>query len=76
MSQVIERARDSDTKIYRLRDGKNLLGHEALAAGGRNRRGQRTLNYHFQGRGRISDPAGWHLGFAAEAADPRPAGGG
>ena len=47
MSQVIELRNDSDTKIYRLRDGKELVGHE-LWLRADEIGGQRTLNYHFK----------------------------
>ncbi len=47
MSQVIELRNDSDTKIYRLRDGKDLVGDE-LWLRADEIGGQRTLNYHFK----------------------------
>ncbi|HTU25973.1 MAG TPA: NEW3 domain-containing protein, partial [Pirellulales bacterium] len=46
MSQVIELRSDTDTKIYRLRNGQELIGRE-LWLRAEEIGGQRTLNFHF-----------------------------
>jgi hypothetical protein len=47
MSQVIELRSDSDTKVYRLRNGQELVGRE-LWLRAEEIGGQRTLNFHFK----------------------------
>jgi hypothetical protein len=44
---VIELRSDSDTKVYRLRKGEELIGRE-LWLRAEEIGGQRTLNFHFK----------------------------